>query len=657
MNSPYYYKIAVKAPLFASLTYASEEPLSTGQRVQIPLGSKTSEGVVLNPDPKGAEVKKLKYVLGKDFLLDSTRLKWLQWLSSYYYYPLGLIAALSFPPLKEKTKTKTKLKTEPPSLDVKKSPLSLTPEQNQVIQDISKSNHFQTHLLYGVTGSGKTEVYKALTKKIIDQKKQVLILVPEIFLIPQIANKFSEMFTTQVALLHSKMTPRQKTNEWWDLIRKKKNILIGTRSALFCPLPNLGLIIVDEEHEESFKQDKKFRYHARDSATMYAKMADIPIVLGSATPHLSTWFQAQEGNYFLHQLKKRASNQALPSVTVVDLRKSKKLENSGRPFWLSEKLYFKIKETLAMKKQVALFLNRRGQASALMCLNCGFVKYCPNCEIALTLHRSSHLLCHYCDYSEAKPRVCSECDQQEWIEKGLGTEKVEQVIKELFPDSKVLRADRDAIDSREEMENFIHLVEKEEVDIVIGTQMLSKGLDFGSLQLVGLLLADMGFHFPDFRAGERTFQTLLQMGGRAGRKEGGEVILQTFNPEHKIFQFAKNHDYESFASLELENRKELNYPPFCRLGLIHVTSLKQEKARRYIAKLGERIRGENQWQLKVLGPSPSPLFKIRNQYRFQILIKSKSHKNLQSFLDSFLSSVKTESQVQMRVDRDPMTML
>ena len=650
MANSYYYKVAVKAPLFQAFTYGSKHPLSTGQRVKIPLGSKKSEGLILGLDEKGEEVKNLKYILEEDFKLSPYRFKWLKWMSSYYHYPLGLIAPLSFPPLKE---IKKKEKNPLPKLK-KKLLFKPTSEQDQIVKEVLKYEGFKVHLLHGVTGSGKTEVYRALTKSILDKDKQVLILVPEIFLIPQIAHKFSEMFEGDVGLLHSKLTPRQKTNEWWSLVRNQKRILVGTRSSLLCPLPDLDLIVVDEEHEESFKQEDKFRYNARDAAIMLAKISNIPILLGSATPHLNSWYQALKGDYVLHQLKRRALNQPLPSVSVVDLKKEKEKEI---PYWLSEELYSKIKDTLETKKQVALFLNRRGQASALICSSCGFVKYCSNCDIALTLHKNAHLLCHYCDYSEPRPNQCQECRSEEWIEKGLGTERVEEVIKKLFPSAQVLRADRDAIDSRAEMENFIRLVEEEKVDIIIGTQMLSKGLDFDSLKLVGLLLADMGFHFPDFRAGERTFQTLLQMSGRAGRKAGGDVVLQTFNPDHPLFQFAKNHDYEGFSYLELKTREKLLYPPFSKLILLHVMSLKEEKARRQAVQLGEKLRSYSSGRFRILGPSPAPLFKIRNQYRFQILIKAKSYSDLQDVLDFCLSRVKIESQTQMKVDRDPLNML
>lgn len=649
MKSPYYYKIAVKAPFFKPLTYGSKEALSVGQRVFISLGAKSSEGIVLGPDEKGNEIDKLKYISEQDFKLNSHRFKWIQWMSSYYHYPLGLVASLSFPPLKEKEIKDTSLKDQNLEINVK-----LTEKQKQVVEDILSYDGFKAHLLHGVTGSGKTEIYKSLTQFVLNKNKQVLILVPEIFLVPQIFEKFSKMFPGEVGVLHSRLTPRQKTNEWWQLVRKKKKILIGTRSSLFCPLPDLDFIIVDEEHEESFKQEDKFRYNARDAAIMLAKISHTPIVLGSATPHLVSWYHSQTGNYVLHQLKERALKQELPSVKLIDLRKNK---NKDKPFWLSDELYLKIEETLKNKKQVALFLNRRGQASSLICASCGFVKYCLNCDISLTLHGGEYLLCHYCDYSEPKPQKCPECNHEEWFAKGLGTEKIEEEIKKLFPKAKVLRADRDAIDSRSEMEQFIHLVEKAQVDIVIGTQMLAKGLDFDSLRLVGLLIADMGFHFPDFRAGERTFQTLLQMGGRAGRKAKGEVILQTFNPEHPIFQFVEHHDYEGFSYLELKNREKLLYPPFSKLMLIHISSLKEEHARKWAVQLGEKLKAYSRGRLKILGPSPSPFFKIRNQYRFQILIKSRTYNEIQSLLDSFLNQMKLPAQVHMKIDRDPLNML
>ena len=650
--------MAVKCPLFKTLTYSSTPALQRGQRARVSLGKRSRLGVVLGPDPEGKKIRGLKPVLKVMDTppLSDERLKWLDWLSRYYHYPLGLTADLCFPPLLKKPKPAEKSKeaeVKSPRLSPDDS-LRLTEEQRNCAQSILQKRGFQPHLIHGVTGSGKTEVYKFLTRRFLSSGKQALILLPEIFLTPQIVQRFSSAFPGRIAVWHSGLTPREKTEAWFDLLEGRKQILIGTRSALFCPLPDLGLIVVDEEHSPSFKQEDKLRYHARDSAVMLARFLNIPIVLGSASPSLDSYFQVQKGVYTLHQLKNRAFRRPLPEVNLVDLRKT---PLKDKHFWLSEALYLKIGETLNRKKQTALFLNRRGQAGALICPQCGHVPHCENCDISLSLHGSEYLLCHYCDFMERKPAHCPSCKGLNWVERGVGTEKVEHVIRRLFPEATVFRADRDAIDSHSEMSAFIQAVEKEEAQIIIGTQMLSKGLHFPSIHLVGLLLADMGFHFPDFRAGEHTFQTLLQMAGRAGRGGKGEVILQTFNPEHLSVTSVRKHDYHAFSSEELKNRRKLFYPPFSRLCLFQIDSLKEKQGREFafqLARSAKKTAGEG---LIILGPSPAPLFKIRNRYRFQLLVKARSHETLQGFLDSFLSCIKEKSFLKVKIDRDPVSLL
>ena len=681
--------------------------------MRVPFGEKRIfPGIVLEKDAKGSERKDIKSVFQVMDMppLGEERIQWLKWLSGYYHYPLGLVADLSFPPLLQKKTSssgnaeisgcepegsipsspeklkwqrregfsnksvsssgnkefKAFLKGERQKKDetlsvsqegftdsFQKENVCLTEEQEQCVKSILSKKGFQPHLLYGVTGSGKTEIYKALTERFLSRGKQVLILLPEIFLTPQIVERFSKKFPDQVAVWHSDLTARQKTTAWFDLAMQRRNILIGTRSALFCPLPRLGLIVVDEEHSSSFKQETRFQYHARDSAIMLARFSDIPILLGSATPSLDSWFQAQRGVYQIHYLKRRAFKQPLPEVRVVDLRKAPRKD---KIFWLSEELYLKIKETLERKKQAALFLNRRGQAGALMCSHCGYVKYCKNCDIALSLHGFDYLLCHYCNSMEKKPSACPECGKTQWVEKGVGTEKVEQVIKALFPKARVFRADRDAIDSHSEMSSFVQTVEKGEADILIGTQMLAKGLDFPSIYLVGLLLADMGFHFPDFRASEHAFQTLLQMAGRAGRNHEGEVILQTFNPDHLSVSAVRDHNYRAFSEEEMKNRKNLFYPPFSRLCLFQVDSLKEKAGREFAFELARSARKKALSGIKILGPSPAPLFKIQKYYRYQILVKAPSHEVLQSFLDDFPID-QTNRFLRVKRDRDPVCLL
>lgn len=657
----YHYDLAVKAPLFKSLTYSSKEPLSLGQKVQVPLGRKQVSAVVLKESHADQGRIQMKSILDvqKEFTpLNPARLDWLKWLSAYYHYPLGMVMDLSFPPLAFKKK-----KEEPKAKPFAPVNKTLNEEQVQCQKEILKNSHFDVHLIYGVTGSGKTEIYKTLAEEILTRGEQVLVLLPEIFLTPQIVERFSEKFQDQVSVIHSQLTQRQKTQAWQEILFQEKNLLIGTRSALFCPLPKLAMIIVDEEHDSSFKQEDKLRYHARDSAIVLAQKLNIPIVLGSATPSLSSWHLAQTGRYKLHTLTQKAFKQAPPSISLVDLKepeaRKSSVQGQQKPFWLSSLLLNQIQKTLEQKKQVALFLNRRGVSTSLLCLSCGHFLKCPNCDITLTLHGQGHLLCHYCGYVEKKSKTCSACQGQKWLERGLGTEGIEQTMKNLFPQVGVIRADRDAIDSRQEMENFISIVEKQEAQIIIGTQMLSKGLDFPSIYLVGLVLADMGFHFPDFRATEKSFQTLTQMAGRAGRRSQGEVILQTFNPHHPSLVHFKTNDYACFAKSELDARKQLFYPPFCKLLLLEVESLREKEGEKVAFQLVPWIKkyvGAIQ-DFIILGPSPAPIYKLKNKYRFHILIKTTHSTLLTKLLKDFDQAFKTKPFVRIKVNRDPGFML
>ena len=661
----FYYQVQPKAPVFKSFTYKSELKLNIGQRIKIPFGKRKINGFILKKDISSKiEEKKIKKIVEIDensIPLSPKRLSWMKWLSDYYNYPLGSILDLSF--LKENFKKKSiPLKSSLTSSFPEKALLKLNKEQEDCINKILKQTRFQTHLIHGITGSGKTEVYIHLIAHILKQKKQALVLLPEIFLTPQIVKRLEKSFLNQIALLHSQISFSQKKQAWKSLLSGQKNLLVGTRSALFCPLPRLGLIIIDEEHDSSFKQEDKFRYHARDSAIVLAKELDIPIVLGSATPDFSSYKKALDSSYKLYELKKRAFKQSLPQVTVVDLKtKAKK----SPYFWLSDLLLEKMTSALNKGKQVALFVNRRGQATALQCASCGHIQKCLNCDISLTLHQNEYLICHYCSFLEKKPLRCPSCNSDYWIERGFGTQKIEEGLKQIFPQYKILRVDRDSISSEEEMKNFIKQVEDQNVQIIIGTQMLSKGLNFPNIYLVGLILADMDFHLPDFRAEERSFQTLLQMAGRAGRTDFGEVILQTFNPEHSSIIFAKKHDYKNFFLTGINSREAWAYPPFSRLCLLRIDSLKEQEGKNFAkqtAELAKKLAIPFQknksikYGIQVLGPSPAPLMKIKNRYRFQILIKGENYLILDQFLNKLFPKIPKKSFIQVKTDRDPFSM-
>ena len=660
----FYYQIQPKAPVFKSFTYKSVLKLDKGQRVKIPFGKRKINGFVLGEESAPLiEDQKIKEILELDqnsISLSEKRLNWMKWLSAYYHYPLGAILDLSFLQQSFKAK-KTALKKAQNITFQQKELLKLNEEQQNCVNKILEHSGFQTHLIHGVTGSGKTELYIHLIAHVLNQNKQALVLLPEIFLTPQIVKRLEKKFLNQIALLHSQVSLSQKKQAWNNLLSGEKSLLVGTRSALFCPLPRLGLIIIDEEHDSSFKQEDKFRYQARDSAIVLAKELDIPIVLGSATPDFSSYKKALDSSYRLYELKQRAFKQSLPEVTIVDLKNKPK---KSPLFWLSDLLLEKMNSALNQGQQVALFVNRRGQATALLCASCGQTKKCLNCDISLTLHKEDYLVCHYCSFLEKKPLRCPSCQSDHWIEKGFGTQKIESELNKLFPQFKILRVDRDSVSSQEGMKSFIKQVESGQAQIIVGTQMLSKGLNFPSIYLVGLILADMDFHFPDFRAEERGFQTLLQMAGRAGRTNFGEVVLQTFNPQHSSILFAKTHDYKGFFLNGIKSRKAWAYPPFSRLCLLRIDSLKEKEGQDFskqLAKLAKKLalpfQSGKKYGVQILGPSPAPLMKIKNRYRFQILIKGENHLLLNHFLKKFFLEAPKKSFIQLKVDRDPAFML
>ena len=665
----FYYTVAPKAPLFKTFTYKSSLDLKIGQRVKIPFGSNKIKGFILakeKPPPTSVAVKNILEIDKSQPPLTPERLSWMKWMSDYYLYPLGPLLDLSFFPGSFKAdggfKRKEKILTCKKRNSFRRDSLKLTIDQERCVKEITRDSFFQVHLIHGVTGSGKTEVYISLIAQVLEKGWQALVLLPEIFLTPQIVKRLSQVFPDQIALWHSQVPPGQKKREGRALLSGNKNLLVGTRSALFRPLPKLGLIVIDEEHDSSFKQEEKLRYQARDSAVVLAKKINIPIILGSATPDFSSYKKALDSSYKLYELKQRALKQKLPQVLIADLKKEKKKSSL---FWMSDLLFEKMESALKQGGQVALFLNRRGQSKALLCASCGYTFKCLNCDIRLTLHKQGCLMCHYCSHLEQKPNRCLACQSDHWLERGLGTQKAEEEIQKLFPDYKTLRFDRDAISSQKEMLEFIKKVESEEVQILIGTQMLSKGLNFPSLRLVGLLLADMDFNFPDFRAEEKSFQTLLQMAGRAGRAGLGEVILQTFCPDHQNFLFLAKHDYKSFFFKSIKSRKNCLYPPFSRLCLLKIDSLKEKEGRAFVEDLAQRAgkliqSSQGCFQAKgfhILGPSPAPLLKIKNRYRFQILIKAKNSILMSQFLKIFFEKLPRKNFVQIKVDRDPYSML
>ena len=670
-------QVAVDAPLNEPLSYLEnpDHPVKIGDWVKVPLGRRqvlgcvvgfSKETEILDKNGKAITVKPITEIVTEWPSINEKSLEFYNWVSKYYIYPLGQVTVLALPPLaKAKKNIKSKRAPVIPKLEAKLRP-TLTEEQAQVIKAISISKGFSVHLVRGVTGSGKTEVYLNLFEKCLQEGKKGIFLVPEISLTPQLINRFVERFGDQVAVLHSQLTDRERTNQWFEMVEGDKKILIGARSALFCPMDSLGLIIVDEEHESSFKQDEKLKYNGRDASVVLGKINNCPVILGSATPSLESWKNYLDGKYQLHSLNSRVANRPLPDVSIVDMRVEKENPKRppGLPFWLSQNLYVKMAEALEKKEQSAILLNRRGMANLVFCRTCGYSAECPNCDVSLILHAKSHLVCHYCDYQENYQFKCPDCNEGELAPMGLGTEKIEQDLKELFPEARVARADRDEISSRLEMETLVHEMEQGKIDILVGTQMIAKGLDFPKLNLVGLALADVGFNLPDFRATEKSFQLIVQMSGRAGRHQKGEVLVQTYNTEHESLTYSQHHDYLGFAENELKNRLPLNYPPFQKMIAFRVQSLSLLDAQNATQMLKSRAEHLIQKfpthysEIELLGPAFAPLAKIKNQHRMHFILKGPSASVLNQFARQILADEKwIPAKVKLVVDVDPINLL
>ncbi|MCP4105767.1 MAG: primosomal protein N' [Desulfobacteraceae bacterium] len=520
------------------------------------------------------------------------------------------------------------------------TPPQLTEEQKNVVSDIINSlgKGFSTFLLAGVTGSGKTEVYMHLADEVIKSGASVLVLVPEIALISQMERRFRARFGECVAVLHSALSPGERYDQWTRITCDEASIVIGARSAIFAPFKNLGIIIVDEEHDTSYKQENDFLYNARDIATVRAKLLKCVALLGSATPSVQSYHNVTTSKSVEVNLTTRIEQRPLPSITVVDLRKHKNSRGPRR--FITDELHTAMQETLGRREQILIFLNRRGFASFPVCASCGESIGCKNCDITLTLHQGAQVYkCHYCGFVRASSSGCPACGSFSIKLLGFGTEKIETAVKSLFPDARVARMDRDTTARKGSVLKILKDLRNNNIDILVGTQMVTKGHDYPNITLVGIICADLSLSFPDFRAGERTFQLLAQVSGRAGRGlVPGKVILQTYNPEHFSIEAARNQDFKAFYNKEISFRKALNYPPFSRLVQLKISGTDSEKTKEAALEAGVVINDlrksspEYSSFVEILGPVEAPLTRIAKHYRWQILIKGLNVKYLHLFV-------------------------
>ena len=542
--------------------------------------------------------------------------------------------------------------------------LKFTTEQKKVFTQLSEAisqSNFQPYLLHGVTGSGKTEIYMRCIQQVLEQGKTAIMMVPEISLTPQTVERFRQRFGDRVAILHSGLSQKERFTEWKKIHDKQVSIAVGARSAVFAPFTNLGIIVIDEEHDGSYKQDSTPRYHARDTAVMRAHSQNAIVLLGSATPSLESIHNTQLNKYKYLSLEKRVGNRMLPIVSLVDMRKERKeFKNFSI---LSGQLIAAIRDRLSRNEQIFLFLNRRGTARFVYCPDCGNALECNHCSVTLTFHgNDDRLICHYCNFSACMPKHCPECQGEVIRFSGFGTQKLEEETIKLFPKAKVSRIDRDTTQSKAAFANMHRDMTSGKIDILIGTQMITKGHDFPNVTLVGVVAADTALNIPDFRSCERAFQLITQVAGRAGRgKVPGKVIIQTNNPDHYMYDFAMEHDVKAFHDKELKLRKRLSYPPFKRIIALEVVCENETHGQNAIGKLRQSlsrlVSREN--SVELIGPSKAALYRLQNKFRWHLLLRGENMKQMQNILLKChqLNDSKAREKVKITIDVDPLNLL
>ena len=661
-------EIAVALPIDKQFHYSIpkelSEKVSVGKRVFVPFGNRNVVGYVVGLSDT-ADVKKLKDVISvidDEPILTGEMLKLTRWIKDNYFCSWGEAIGAAIPSgiKRGKRELGTRLREKAAkSTEYSQSvPHVLNEEQENALalinDSIDKKAH-RTFLLHGITASGKTEVYLQAIENVLKKGRQTIMLVPEISLTPQTIERFASRFGHQVAVIHSGLTPAARFLEWKKIKDGKANIVVGARSAIFSPVKDLGLVIIDEEHETSYKQDDVPRYHARDVAEERARLNNCPLILGSATPSLESYYKAINGGYHLIRITKRIDERLLPKVKIVDMRME--LATRRKIAIFSKVLLDAIDKALKNKKQVMIFLNRRGFSTFINCKKCGFVMKCKRCDTSMVYHfDEKRLICHYCDYKTQPPDICPKCRSSYISYFGLGTEKVESEINRNFSHVHIARMDSDTTTKRGSHDKILGDFRSGGVSILVGTQMIAKGHDFPEVTLVGVVSADVTLNVPDFRSSERTFNLLTQVGGRAGRGDaGGEVIVQTYAPGHYAVLAASKHDYEKFYEEEIISRKELLFPPFINLVKITVRARNDDAAKNAAVALAGAIRAEDKDAL-IAGPAPAPIARMRGYFRYNILLKGKERLVMVALLRKVLAAFRKPHGVLVAVDVDPVSM-
>lgn len=642
------------------------EKAKIGSQVLVSFGRRKDTGYIVGFSEK-ADVDKIKDILdvvSDEPVFTEKQIELARWMADYYdcFLMSALKLMVGFEGKRKFEHSKIRTFENSSNIESSNTRISnivpiLTEEQQKAFIEIAaaiQKKQTATFLLYGVTGSGKTEVYMRAIAKVLELGRSAIVLVPEIALTPQMVERFEERFPGQIAVLHSDLTLKQRRQTWEAVARDEKKIVLGARSALFAPVRDIGIIVIDEEYEHSYKQDKSPRYHARETALKMAELNNSVVILGSATPALETFFKAEQGEYKKLTLSHRIERRPLPEVEIIDMRHEK-----GQA--LSLKLREELQKTLEAGEKAILFLNRRGYFTFVMCQACGFGIECPTCSVSLNYQSSDKKLhCNHCGFSREVAHSCPRCNSLSLRYFGTGTQRIENEVTQVFPAAKILRYDRDTVSKRGTHEVFFAAFARGDANVLIGTQMVAKGLDIAQVTLVGVVSADTGLRFPDFRAAEHTFQLLTQVAGRAGRHHlPGKVIIQSFTPEHYAIQAAAKHDYEGFYRQELVHRQELNYPPFSQLIGLIIAGENGGMTARIAGELGKELKAKDQAQAKaqVLGPAPAVLSRLRGEFRYRILIKGQDVAAMRQSVHAVLEKVVVPSDVKIVVDVDPMGML
>ena len=654
-----YVQVVVAKPLFQRFTYSFDPTIfsiEVGMRIVVPFAHKDITAFVFEVVPVIEEttyaIKDVIKVIDKEPLFTQPHIDLATWMSKFYFCSEGEAISAMIPSNKREKDLDESFGSDYESIEIAESQLS--DEQKSAIHSIYTSEE-ALHYVYGVTGSGKTEVFFNVAYQTIALGKQVIYLVPEITLTYQLVTYLSTRFHNRVAILHSKMSGSQRLKEWKRIQKGEVDIVIGARSAIFAPFNSIGLIIIDEEHEQTYKAGNTPRYHARQVAQKIASQHNAKIVMGSATPSLEAWAMMNEGQIVKHTLAKRVSGGYLPTIQVVDMLQEKEM--------ISRLLYRSMKETIEKKRQVILFLNRRGFSYFFHCNSCGYEMNCPHCSVSLTFHKSEHaMVCHYCNYRTKPIDVCPSCNSVDVGYAGFGTQMVEQEIRKKFPHAILSRIDADISKKKGEVKDILDKFQKGEIDILLGTQMVAKGLNFPKVDLVGIVLADSTLNLPDFRSQERTFSLILQVSGRSGRyNNNGKVIVQTYHAQNQAIKMATSHNLEKFYEEELDIRKQTLFPPFTRLVNLVVRGKNKDLCKNEIENIASlassAIEHLPRGVVELVGVSECPIEKINNNWRYHIILRSVDFKGLLQVVTYIQRNHKVMRNTYLEIDVDPLHLL